>query len=456
MTHKTGPSTILVVDDEPEMRAAVSESIQQLGHTVLTAPGAEAALEECHKPLGLILVDIKMPGTTGIEFLSEIKKKGIRIPTILMSAYGTIQTAVEAMKAGAFDYLEKPFSYDALRSVIERALSKQAAPPITPSTRTRSGTTILTKDPTLLKLLRMADIVAASPTTVMIEGESGTGKEILARYIHEHSPRSHRPFIAVNCAAVPESLLESELFGFEKGAFTGASVRKPGRFELANTGTILLDEISEMELSVQAKLLRVLQEREVDPLGSQGPIALDIRIIATANRPLWEEVKAGRFREDLYYRLNVFPLRLPPIRERSGDIPLLVNHFMEKSSSRSDKKVKDITKEAMSVLSKRPWRGNIRELQNVVERASLLAETGSISTEHLLFSDTTDAGSTESGEKPTTLWEAERALILETLNQSGGNRTHSARRLGISIRTLRNKLREYRGTELNPSVEDIS
>lgn len=455
MGNKSEPSTILVIDDEPEMRTAVSESIKQLGHTVLTAPSAEAALDKCHKPLALILVDNKMPGITGIEFLTEIRKKGIRVPTILMSAYGSIQIAVEAMKAGASDYLVKPFSYDVLRTVIERALSKRVSSPLSPSIRNNSGMAILTKDPAMLKLLRMADIVAASPTTAMIEGESGTGKELLARYIHEQSPRSHRPFIAVNCAAVPESLLESELFGFEKGAFTGASVRKPGRFELANTGTILLDEISEMQLSIQAKLLRVLQEREVDPLGSKGPIALDIRIISTTNRPLWEEVKGGRFREDLYYRLNVFPLRLPPIRARSGDIPLLVNHFIERSSYRSDKKIKDITSEAMSVLLKRPWRGNIRELQNVVERACLLAETGSISPEHLLFYDTNDTATAESKTKPTTLWESERALILETLNQSGGNRTHSARRLGISIRTLRNKLREYRGTGLIPSAEDL-
>ena len=454
MANKSEHSLVLVIDDEPEMRTAVSESIQQLGHTVLTAPSAEAALEKCHQPLGLILVDIKMPGISGIEFLMEIRKKGIGIPTILMSAYGTIQTAVEAMKAGASDYLVKPFSYDLLRTVIERVLSKKPSPPLLPPIRNNTGMEILTKDPGMLKLLRMADIVAASPTTAMIEGESGTGKELLARYIHEHSPRSHRPFIAVNCAAVPESLLESELFGFEKGAFTGATVRKPGRFELANTGTILLDEISEMQLSVQAKLLRVLQEREVDPLGSKGPIALDIRIISTTNRPLWEEVKAGRFREDLYYRLNVFPLRLPPIRTRSCDIPLLVNHFIGKSSYGSDKRVKNITQEAMSILMKRPWRGNIRELQNVVERACLIAETETISPEHLLFYDTDEPTTNESRTKPMTLWESERVLILETLNQSGGNRTHSARRLGISIRTLRNKLREYRGAGLNPSMED--
>ncbi|MGB3941941.1 MAG: sigma-54 dependent transcriptional regulator [Candidatus Manganitrophaceae bacterium] len=311
---------------------------------------------------------------------------------------------------------------------------------------------LLTQDPNLLKLLKTAEVVAASQTSILIEGESGTGKELLARFIHQRSLRADRPFVAINCAAVPETLLESELFGYEKGAFTGAAARKPGRFELAHTGTLLLDEVSEMHLSLQAKLLRVLQEREVDLLGGKGPLPLDIRIIATTNRPLWEEVKAGRFREDLYYRLNVFPLRLPPLRLRPVDIPLLADHFVKKRSARNRRSVVSISTEAISILMGREWRGNVREFENVIERAVLLADRGVITPDHLLFEESFVSASpfhtSRSTPRPTTVREAERELILETLQRVGDNRTHAARLLGISIRTLRNKLREYRGEKI--------
>jgi two-component system response regulator FlrC len=301
---------------------------------------------------------------------------------------------------------------------------------------------VLSCDPAMRGLIRTAETVAASDVSVLIEGESGTGKERMARFIHVRSPRAEYPFVAVNCAAIPEGLLESELFGYEKGAFTGAFSRKPGRFEQAQKGTILLDEVSEMSGSAQAKLLRVLQEREIDPLGCTKPLVLDIRVIATSNRPLREEVRAGRFREDLYYRLNVFPLRLPPLRMRLADIPLLVAHFILASATRHHRMPLSLSSEALSALMSRVWRGNVRELENVIERAVLLAGEGVIDSGHLLL-DEDEAVSTPSSE--TTVRDSERELILKTLGRVDGNRTHAARILGISIRTLRNKLREYRG-----------
>lgn len=442
---------ILIVDDDPAMRVALGESLRQMGYpTLITASGEDALSRSAETPPGAIITDMKMSGMTGMELFLEVQKFSPQVPVILMSAFGTIETAVEAMREGIFDYLVKPFTQETLQAVLRRALLSPDEVKMLRSPRGSIlpvGKAFLTQDPGMLKLLRMAEVVAASQATIILEGESGTGKELLARFIHERSPRAHRPFIAINCAAVPEALLESELFGYEKGAFTGALAKKPGRFELAQSGTLLLDEVSEMNMSLQAKLLRVLQEREIDLLGGRGPIPIDIRIIATTNRSLWEEVKASRFREDLYYRLNVFPMRLPPLRNRIVDIPLLVDHFLKKKSAPNQNQPVSITPEALSLLMGREWRGNVRELENVVERATLLAEQGIVNPTHLLFED--EAARPEAhAERPeqtgTTLWEVERNLILETLEQMKGNRTHAARSLGISIRTLRNKIREYR------------
>ncbi len=300
---------------------------------------------------------------------------------------------------------------------------------------------VLSCDPAMRELIRTAEMVATSDVSVLIEGESGTGKERVARFIHARSPRAGYPFVAVNCAAIPEGLLESELFGYEKGAFTGAISRRPGRFEQAQKGTILLDEVSEMSVPAQAKLLRVLQEREIDPLGSTESLSLDVRVIATSNRPLREEVRVGRFREDLYYRLNVFPFRLPPLRVRRADIPLLAKHFIAVSAIRNKRSVPSLSPEALSVLTTRMWWGNVRELENVVERAVLLAGNGVIGLAHLIL-DESDEAPVSSNE--TTVRDSERELILRTLGRVDGNRTRAAGILGISIRTLRNKLREYR------------
>ncbi len=455
---------ILIVDDEPSMRLAVSASLDALGFRILSAANAEEALQilESHTsrdPIALVLTDLKMPGMSGIEFFHQAKTEWPLIPIIMMSAFGTVPEAVEAMKAGLLDYLVKPFSEEALSAAVAKGLSvygKEAVPERR-GRIARSDRPIITEDPEMLKMLKMARVVAASQATVMIEAESGTGKELLARFIHDSSPRAHQAFVAINCAAVPEALLESELFGFEKGAFTGALEKKAGRFELAQNGTLLLDEVGEMQLSLQAKLLRVLQEREVDVLGSKAPLPIDIRVIATSNRPLLAAVKEGKFREDLYYRLNVFPLRIPPLRERLGDIPALADHFIRESAKNNQSRLTSISTEALSVLEEMSWRGNVREFENVMARALLLAGGDVIQPEHLLFAETMyevpDHSTASSlGTRTTTVRETERKLILDTLAQVSGNRTHAARILGISIRTLRNKLREYH--KLDPDCEN--
>ncbi len=459
MQDKQHTPLILIVDDEPSMRLAVSASLDGLGFRILSAANAEEGLQilESHatrENIDLVLTDLKMPGMSGIDFFHQAKTAWPQIPVIMMSAFGTVPEAVEAMKAGLLDYLVKPFSEASLLEAVSKGLSLQTNKPTAQTAsrrqRKRSERSIITEDPEMLKMLKMAQVVAASQATVMIEAESGTGKELLARFIHDNSPRAHHAFVAINCAAVPEALLESELFGFEKGAFTGALEKKPGRFELAQNGTLLLDEVGEMQLSLQAKLLRVLQEREVDVLGSKAPLPIDIRVIATSNRPLLTAVAEGRFREDLYYRLNVFPLRIPPLRERLTDIPALAEHFIREGALHSHSKARSITEEALQILKGMAWRGNVREFENVMARGLLLAGEQDIQPEHLLFSENTyEAAPNQSS--ATTVRETERNLILETLAQVSGNRTHAARILDISIRTLRNKLREYH--RIDPNCE---
>ena len=444
---------ILVVDDDPSMRTALIESVRRLGYDVQGANDGADALERVsrYRPW-LVLTDLKMPRMTGLDLIRDMKVRAPQAMIVLMTAYGTVETAVEAMKQGASEYLLKPFSMDLLERVIANLKEGREGGTV-PSTGTPENRAILTQDPGMVRLLSTLESVATSQATVLINGESGTGKELLARFIHSRSPRAHRPFIAVNCAALPDGLLESELFGHERGAFTGALIRKIGKFEMAHTGTLLLDEISEMNLNLQAKMLRVLQEREVDRVGGRDPVPVNIRVIATTNRTLYREVEQGRFREDLYYRLNVFPITMPPLRERVVDIPFLARHFAALSASRNGLAQPVLSEGALSHLQRLPWKGNVRELENVMERAVLLAGHGPILTEHCSV-EVRDGAAPAVAIAPTalqlangSLWEMERELIFKTLGRVKENRTHAAKELGISIRTLRNKLREYRGTE---------
>lgn len=445
---------ILIVDDEPSMRTALMESVRRLGYEVQGAIDGSDALERVtrFRPW-LVITDLKMPRITGLDLIKDIKARAPQTVIVLMTAYGTVETAVDAMKFGASDYLLKPFSMDLLERVISNL--KEGRDLESPGTSTAvEGRAILTQDPGMIRLLSTVEGVAASQATVLINGESGTGKELLARFIHTRSPRAHRPFIAVNCAALPDGLLESELFGHERGAFTGAMMKKIGKFEMAHTGTILLDEISEMNLGLQAKLLRVLQEREVDRIGGRDPVAVNIRVIATTNRNLYREVEQGRFREDLYYRLNVFPITVPPLRERPADIALLARHFTGASAVRNGVAQPALSEAAVAHLQTLPWKGNVRELENVMERGVLLAGQGTILPMHLpeARQDQAAPASPAPAAAPApvngSLWEMERELIFKTLSRVKDNRTHAAKELGISIRTLRNKLREYRETEL--------
>lgn len=474
---------ILVVDDEVEMRIAMQASLKRCGYPVELSHNAIDGLNKIKKnKYSLVITDMTMPKRSGVEFLKDIKKHDPNIPVILITAYGTIETAVESMKHGAFDYIQKPFDFDTFIFLIERALTYKA--PVKPAEKVEGDTgkvsspkpgipsrEIITQDPSMLSLLDMAKNVAHSSATVLIQSESGTGKELLARYIHEQSDRADRPFVAVNCAALPETLLESELFGHKKGAFTGAINDHRGKFEQANGGTILLDEISEMDLSLQAKLLRVLQEHVIDRVGGSDPIRIDIRVIATTNRDLMGYVEEQKFREDLYFRLNVIPLSLPPLRERRGDVKLLSEYLADKHANLSKRDVPEIKPETMKILENYHWRGNVRELENVMERAVLLCNGNSIQPANLLMSavphsaspapskpaamasigslpveepESDDTGASVNIKVGASMWEVEKQLIFETLKETSGNRTKAADILGISIRTLRNKLNEYR------------
>ena len=455
---------VLVVDDEPSMRTALAETVRRLRHQVRTAlDGADASEQVERLKPWLVLTDLKMPRLGGLDLVKEIKQKSPASLIVLMTAYGTVETAVEAMKCGANDYILKPFSTDLLERIIGnlQQLSTAETQALSTSIEARP---ILTQDPGMIRLLTTLESVAVSQATVLISGESGTGKELLARFIHSRSPRAHRPFVALNCAALPDSLLESELFGHERGAFTGALHKKLGKFEMAHTGTLFLDEISEMNLGLQAKLLRVLQEREVDRIGGREPVPVNIRVIATTNRSLYHEVAQGRFREDLFYRLNVFPITVPPLRERSGDVALLARHFVKAAAQRNGLPVPTLSDRAITELLTRPWKGNVRELENIIERATLLAGGGAIDVSQIAVdgvpavAEATPVVSAAPPALPSphgSLWEMERELIFKTLARVKDNRTHAAKELGISIRTLRNKLREYRELGYHVGAEPV-
>ena len=543
---------ILVADDEKHLRRALFTALTRLGHAVeLAETGTEAVSKFQSQRFDLVITDMRMAGLDGLGVLKAVKALAPAIPVIIMTAYGSVEIAVEAMREGAHDFILKPFPAGVIEDAVNRALS-QADPAGAKSIKEPAGAIksndrpIITRNHKMSRLMDLARSVAASPSTVLLQGESGTGKELLARFIHQSSPRANAPFVAINCASLPESLLESELFGHEKGAFTGAVAKKIGKFEMADGGTILLDEISEMDMALQAKLLRVLQEGEIDRVGGKEPQKIDVRVVATTNRNLKQWVDSGNFRADLYYRLNVIPFYIPALRERLDDVPLLADYFRKKYAALNNKKVDGLSASAVESLGAYSWPGNIRELENTLARGVLLA-VGGVIEPHDMFMDedsfmtalersvaspasmviepgasvlgevvagpalsppsspsiTSVSGLAGDGQVPwenaaptpgaaglfessladsnigasvgvisssgpdslggwgaqplsspslMTIGEMERNLIGQALNETDGNRTHAAKILGISVRTLRNKLAEYRGDGVPASV----
>jgi DNA-binding NtrC family response regulator len=430
--------SILIIDDEIEMRKALFEGLSGNGCVLSMAEGAAEALRLFQqKPHDLVITDVRLPDGDGLTLLERIKSTSFHTPVIMITGFGTVQNAVEAMRKGASDYLLKPFSLEMLEQRIEIALNGYRREDLTMP--------IISQDPRMKEVIHLCQKIAGSKATVLLHGESGTGKELFARYIHSHSPRRGKPFIAVNCASLPDTLFESELFGHEKGAFTGAVGRKIGKFELAHQGTLLLDEISEMSPLLQAKLLRVLQEGEVDRIGGRDPIPVDTRVIATTNRDLAACIERGEFREDLYYRLNVINIKLPPLRERPEDIVFFAHFFLKKFSSLHGKAVNSISDSGLAWLRQQPWRGNVREYKNRMERAVLLATESILQVRDFCDGDPLLPGGHLATEFPAlSLREMEKQMIFKALEKTKGNRTHAAEMLGISIRTLRNKLNEYK------------
>lgn len=426
---------VMVVEDDAALAEALSDILEINGYAVQWADCAESALAKLKQTLpGLLLSDVQMPGLDGHALLRSVKQAHPTLPVVLMTAYGQIDKAVQAMHEGAADYLPKPFEPERLLSTVARYYLQQAASP---------GEEVVAQDPSSRAMLDLALRVAATEATVLLTGESGVGKEVFARYIHRNSARAAGPFVAVNCAAIPESLLEATLFGHEKGAFTGATTAQAGKFEQARGGVILLDELAELPLPLQAKLLRALQEREVDRVGGRTPVSLDVRVLTATNRNLAELVNQGRFREDLYYRVNVFPLEIPPLRSRKGDIPALAERFLDQFAASVGRAGMRLSPGAVAALTVYEWPGNIRELGNVLQRAMILAPSQVIEAEHLMLPSR--SGYTVAGlASASTIKDMERETILDALNRCGGSRKKTAEALGMSERTLRYKLQRYR------------
>ena len=444
---------ILVVDDEEMIRDLLRETFQRKGYAVDTVEKGNDALKKIDtERYDLLVSDIRLPDISGMKILSETKKKRPDLGIIMITAYGSIKNAVKAMKQGAFDYITKPFDLEEIELLVDKYFKYRSL--IAENEYLRSELdlkfgfeNIIGTSAPMQKVFDSIRMVAQSRATVMIQGASGTGKELVARAIHYNSDRKTAPFVTTNCAALPEGLVESELFGHEKGAFTGAYRTTKGRFEIAHGGTLLLDEVSEISPALQAKLLRVLQEREIERVGGGRPIAVDVRIIATTNRELKNEVEEGRFREDLFYRLDVVPIYLPPVCERREDVPLLVQHFAKRYATENSRQIKGISESAIKILSQRDWPGNVREIENCVERAVVMAgpDVRLLEPNHFIFHDSfLRDDKSKPLPHPVTLHDMEKSLILQTLQENNNNRTLSAEILGISVRTLRNKLNEYK------------
>lgn len=446
---------VLLVEDDLALREALTETLRLAGHDVLTAEDGTVALQILESSaVSSVVTDYQMKPMDGYELLRQVREHHPQLPVLLMTAHGTIENAVQSMVEGATDYLVKPFSAQLLIEKLSKVIPNESA-----------HTDLIAEDPATLSVLDMAQKVAAGETTILLTGESGTGKEVFARFVHQQSNRADGPFVAINCAAIPESMLEAVLFGHEKGAFTGAHQVRTGKFEQAQGGTLLLDEISEMDINLQAKLLRVLQEKEVERIGGRSTISLDVRVIATTNRNLRKQIDAGKFREDLYYRLSIFPIELPPLRQRPRDIEPLAQHFISKLR-RDDKLPIQISDAAAEQLSIHAWPGNVRELQNTLQRAAILCTGGVIKPRDLRFETTGEYKNLEQSALSTpinprrlhdNLQSVEHQLVVDALSAGHGSRKRAAEILGISPRTLRYKIAKLREAGISvPGHENLA
>ena len=463
--------TVLIVEDEPKMLRLLELNLSDGGYTTRSAASAEAALSLLRQEsVDLVLTDLRLPGMDGLEFLQAAKRVNAALPVVVMTAYGTVETAVEAMKAGASDYVLKPFSLEEIKLIIRKELDVHHLREENRSLREALGRryefkNIVARSPKMQEVLATVERVAPTNSTVLLGGESGVGKDLIARALHQHSRRASGPFVKINCTAIPENLLESELFGYEKGAFTGAVASKPGKFELADKGTVFLDEIGDVPGAIQVKLLRVLQEREFERLGGTKTLKVDVRLVAATNRDLRAALEQGTFREDLYYRLNVVPISIAPLRERKEDIPYLVDHFVARFAREAGKPIEGITPAAMKLLTAFHWPGNVRELENIIERAVALfagrvIDVGDIQLDVSPWqppqadlalatgpaAGANPAGPNASGAAPPflpdgmTLEQYEDEIIREAVRRAGGNKSQAARLLGLSRNALRYRL----------------
>ncbi len=447
---------ILIVDDEPAIRTVLSAQLRRNYDVAAVANGAEAISKLHAERFDLVLTDMRMPNVDGLELLGYVRQHFPEVPVIVLTAHGTVDSAVEAIKLGAHDFITKPFDELELAQVIAKAMGHARAAQQAVHADAQGRFEIIGRTPGMKQVFSLIEKVADSPTTVLIQGESGTGKELVARALHEQSGRADKPFIQVNCGAIPENLFESELFGYERGAFTGAVTSKPGRFELADGGTMMLDEVRELPRDMQVKLLRVLQEGTFERVGGLDLKSVDVRVVAATNVDLAQEVSDERFREDLYYRLNVILIQIPPLRERLDDIPLLVEHFLRKFNERLGRTIRGVGPEGLAALMAHAWPGNVRELENVIERAVLLAEGDEIGISELSHV----GGAAQMGSESATIVsdfeeldlkeyvrmhtvQIERARIQRALEAEDGNVTRAAKRLGISRKSLQIKMKEY-------------